>query len=629
MMTLQALYVTIMHVKPFFLLLTLSAALASCGGGGGGSGYTITGVAASGAAIVHGTVEVRCQVGGGSVETETDGSYRIHLPDAQGPCLLRAIDSVTGIELHSALEEAPAQSVAHITPLSDLVVAKAVRAEPATAFADPANYLRLLSPISLSVGMQAAREAAAAVGTPLPEGLDPLKGQLQTATAEAQGSIMDRAIDTLMATLASADQALSELARRVAVGGGLLVGGGGGLLGDGGGPIGGGDPIIIDVNVPVGGDVRSVLDGLVARSLQALPGCPAARGARVWLIDALSGQPPQGHELSLGENPGDIAQLIRLDNGAASEIRWDLNEPCVFRADDKTFRISDNGMGIWNSAAAWGVIVPMQGSVDLTAPSFSGQYGALALMQGSHNGIDFTPAAAFDFRINAPGRPLIEGRQCAINMGSSTALPACSGLNNAFALAFQATQCREVLVPYETAQLRSGALRCVSREGNHEVEAHVMGYNAGGSSTLLITLNNYPLSATDPSVRGRGMVVLNKVSRPMVLPQVTPIADGAFWETGYDPTAAPRFFSAPVAQSSLSRLSSSSYQQTRGSVTYTHHLDTPARGLLWSRSGNAGVMIRLSSPAGWSFAAEKVEIPALAGLGDVYRHSAQVRKPSP
>jgi hypothetical protein len=600
-----------MHAKPLLSLLGLAAALASCGGGGG-SGYTITGVAASGAAIVRGTVQVQCRVGSGSTVTENDGSFRLNIPGAQGPCLLRTIDPVTGLEMHSALEEGAAQAIAHITPLTDLVVARALEAAPATAFADANQYWQRLNPASLSTGVQAAREAAAAVGTPLPEGLDPLKGQLQTATAEAQGSIMDRAIDTLMATLASADQALSELARRVAGGSGVIGGGGGGVIGGGG-----------------ASDVRSVLDGLVTRSLQALPGCPAARGARVWLIDALSGQPPQGHELSLGENPDDIPQLIRLDNGAASEIRFDVNEPCVFRADGKTFRISDNGMGIWSSAAAWGVIVPMQGSVDLTATSFSGRYGALALMQASHNGIDFTPAAAFDFRINAPGRPLIEGRQCAINMGSSTALPACSGLNNAFALAFQATQCTEVLVPYETAQLRSGALRCVSGEGNSAVEAYVMGYNAGGSSTLLITLNNYPLSVGAGSLPGRGLVVLNKVSRPMVLPQVTSIADGAFWESGYDPTAAPRFFSAPVAQSSLSRLSSTSYQQTRGGVTYTHHLDTPSAGLLWSRSGNAGVMIRLASPAGWSFAAERVEIPALAGLGDVYRHSAQVRKPSP
>jgi hypothetical protein len=65
-----------MHAKPLLSLLGLAAALASCGGGGGGgSGYTITGVAASGAAIVRGTVQAQCRVGSGSTVTETDGSF--------------------------------------------------------------------------------------------------------------------------------------------------------------------------------------------------------------------------------------------------------------------------------------------------------------------------------------------------------------------------------------------------------------------------------------------------------------------------------------------------------------------------------------------------------------------------
>jgi hypothetical protein len=112
----------------------------------------------------------------------------------------------------------------------------------------------------------------------------------------------------------------------------------------------------------------------------------------------------------------------------------------------------------------------------------------------------------------------------------------------------------------------------------------------------------------------------------MALPQVSSIAAGAFWEGGYDPTLESRFYSAPVAQSSLSGASGTSYQQTRGAVTYTHHLDTPTAGLVWSRSGSSGTMIRLASPAGWSFAAERVEIPGGAALGDVYRLSGQVRR---
>ena len=588
----KLLHSLIMHAKPLLLPFSLAAALVSCGGGTG-AGYTITGVAASGAAIVRGTVEVQCRVGSGSAVTQTDGSFRLSIPSAQGPCLLRTVDPVTGLQLHSALEEGAAQAIAHITPLTDLVVARALETAPATAFADASQHWQRLSPANLSTGVQAAREAAAAVGTPLPEGLDPLKGQLQTATAEAQGSIMDRAVDALMATLAAADQALSELARRLA-----------GLSGSNEGT----------------GQVRSVLDDLVASSAQALPGCPASRGGLVWLIDVLSGQAPQAHELKFGAEP----KLIRLSDAGSMNVTVDPTQPCVFSAGDQTFRISDNGMGVWTGSAAWGVIVPMQPSVRLTAPSFSGQYGALALMQANYGGIDFTPAAAFAFRINAPGRPLIEGRQCQINTGGGSQLPGCSSLGDEFALGFAETSCQKIMVPHASGTIDSGALKCSSGS----IQAHVVGYKAGGGSSLLITLSNYPVGVGGSSVPGRGMIVLNKVTSAMALPQVSSIGAGAFWESGYDPTLATRFFSAPVAQSSLSGISTTSYRQTRGAVTYTHHLDTPTPGMVWSRSGSSGIMIRLASPAGWSFAAERVEIPGAAALGDVYRLSAQVRRPT-
>jgi hypothetical protein len=581
-----------MHAKPLLSLLGLAAALASCGGGGGGgSGYTITGVAASGAAIVRGTVQAQCRVGSGSTVTETDGSFRLSLPGAQGPCLLRTIDPVTGLEMHSALEEGAVQAIAHITPLTDLVVARAIETAPAIAFADANQYWQRLNPASLSTGVQAAREAAAAVGTPLPEGLDLLKGPLQTATAEAQGSVMDRAFDALMATLAAADQALSELARRLAA------------IGD---------------SDEGAGQVRGVIDGLVTSSAQALPGCPASRGGLVWLIDVLSGQSPQAHEIVLGAGP----RLVRLSDSSSVNITVDAAQSCVFSAGDKTFRISDNGMGIWTNPAAWGVIVPMQPSVRLTAPSFSGQYGALALMQANYQGTDFTPAAAFNFRINAPGRPLIEGKQCQIGTGGGNQMPSCSSPDDALALGFAETNCQKIVVPYGGRTIDSGALQCSSGS----VQAHVVGYKAGGGSSLLITLNSFPVTVGSSSLPGRGLVVLNKVTGAMALPQVSSIAAGAFWEGGYDPTLESRFYSAPVAQSSLSGASGTSYQQTRGAVTYTHHLDTPTAGLVWSRSGSSGTMIRLASPAGWSFAAERVDIPEGAALGDVYRLSGQVRR---
>jgi hypothetical protein len=246
-------------------------------------------------------------------------------------------------------------------------------------------------------------------------------------------------------------------------------------------------------------------------------------------------------------------------------------------------------------------------------------------MRASLSGADFTAAAAFSFTVNAPGRPLLEGRQCEINTGSSR-LPGCSGLSNAFRLAFEATRCSAVLINDK----ETGALRCTSETATGQTEAYLIGYQAGGSSSILLSLSNFPVPVGPASVAGTGIAVLSKVTSAMVMPQVDAIAEGAFWEIGYDPTSMPRFFSGPVAASTLSRTAGNSktYQQTRHGVTYTHYLDTPAPGLMLSRSENAGLMVRLSSPAGWAFTAEKVNLgPAFSALGDVYRVGAQVRKP--
>jgi len=596
------------------LCLFLGAALTACGGGGG-AGHTITGVAASGAAVVQGRVEVKCQVGSGAAQTESDGSYRLTIAGGVGPCLLRVTDPVTGIEFHSALEEGAVQRIAHVTPLSDIVVASALGVDPKQAFANPAEYFDRITPSALSTGASVARETARFVGAPLSPDEDPLKGSLQTATAEAQGSAIDRAIDALMAALAAADQALSNLVIRLAgsVPDEMVVKapGGDSLPADGsGGGTGAGNPSLIS-------RVQSVVQ------TSTLNGCPSARSGRVWLIDSLAGGAPVAHELNFSTATPTLTQI----GGASENIVSDPNQACAFSAGGKAFHISDNGMGIWNSETRFGVIVPIQASVSLTARNFTGQYAALSYMRASHGGVDFTAAAAFSFSVNAPGRPLMEGRQCEINTGSSR-LPGCSSLSQAFTLAFEATQCSPVLINGNA----TGALRCTSGQGaTGQTEAYLIGYQAGGSSSILLSLSNLPVPVGPASVAGTGIAVLSKVTSAMVLPQVDAIAQGAFWEIGYDPGSTPRLFSAAMAASTLSRTSgnSKSYQQTRQGVTYTHYLDTPAPGLMLSRTENSGLMVRLSSPAGWAFTAEKVNLgTAFSALGDVYRVGAQVRKPS-
>ena len=607
-------YLPIMHAKPLLLPLGLAAALISCGGGTG-AGHTITGVAASGAAVVQGTVEVKCQAGSGTAQTESDGSYRLTIAGGAGPCLLRVVDPVTGIEFHSALEKGAEQRTAHVTPLSDIVVASALGVDPMLAFANPAEYFERITPAALLNGIAVARETASAMGAPIGDE-DPLKGQLQTATAEAQGSAIDRAIDAIMAALAMADKALprlvSGLTQTDSIPGTIIVGDG---AGDTTPAIGGGGGTVVG-----NGSVRVIVAGVV--NTATFNGCPSVRAGRVWLIDSLAGGEPLAHELDLSTAPATLTQI----GGVPVDIAPVANQACAFSAGDKVFHISDNGMGVWQSDTSFGVIVPMQPSVSLTAPRFTGQYAALGHLRASHGGTDFTSAAAFGFTVNAPGRPLVEGRQCEINTGGDR-LPGCSGLSNAFALAFEAARCSPV--PIEGSA--SSAVRCTSQTATgQQTVAYLIGYQAGGSSSILMSLSNYPVAVGQGFVAGTGMAVLSKVTSAMVMPQVSAIAEGAFWETGHDPALMPRFFSGPVAASTISRApgNTKTYQQTRNGVTYTHHLDTPVKGLMWSSSTNAGPMIRLSSPAGWSFTAEKVNpVPTQTALGDVYRVGAQVRKP--
>jgi hypothetical protein len=107
------------------LLQTLVAAglvvLTACSGGGGGAGYTITGVAASGAAISQGILDVHCQQGSASAVTALDGSYSVTIAGGQGPCILRASQPATGLVLHSLVEGGA--SSANITPVTELILA--------------------------------------------------------------------------------------------------------------------------------------------------------------------------------------------------------------------------------------------------------------------------------------------------------------------------------------------------------------------------------------------------------------------------------------------------------------------------------------------------------------------------
>lgn len=117
------------------LLAAFVVFLNACGGGGGGGSSaaqdpTISGLAATGAAISGGTVTARCVTGTDiSKTTAADGSFSINLGTNTLPCILKVSSGPT--ELYSYVTE---YGRVNLTPLTDLAVARAGSALPATLF---------------------------------------------------------------------------------------------------------------------------------------------------------------------------------------------------------------------------------------------------------------------------------------------------------------------------------------------------------------------------------------------------------------------------------------------------------------------------------------------------------------
>ena len=105
---------------------TLPLALLACGGGSDSpttttpTALSISGTAATGAAIVGGQVEVKCAAGNGSTTTLADGSYTVTLSGASLPCMMRV--TTGSAELYSLSEDNGGSVVrANITPFTSLV----------------------------------------------------------------------------------------------------------------------------------------------------------------------------------------------------------------------------------------------------------------------------------------------------------------------------------------------------------------------------------------------------------------------------------------------------------------------------------------------------------------------------
>lgn len=193
--------------------VTLAAVLAGCGGDDSVPPINLNGLAATGAAVAGQKVTVKCQYGPeASTTTDSGGKFDITLTAHDLPCMLQ-VDSPSMGKLHGYAASA---GRVNLTPLTELILARAARTAPATAFAG--LNTSLLATVGGNLGTATPAilsEAARLTGANLTS--NPL-----TSTF-AIGDDDDKALDNLGASLASAKTTLAALSTAAAGGTALLA----------------------------------------------------------------------------------------------------------------------------------------------------------------------------------------------------------------------------------------------------------------------------------------------------------------------------------------------------------------------------------------------------------------------
>jgi hypothetical protein len=193
------------------MALATAALLTACGGGGGSNSpatptsITIAGTAARGAALAGATVSAKCAEGTTTVPTTTadnGGVYTLTINGANLPCVLKAAGT-EGSTFHSLVggTGSTGSFVANITPLTEMVVAHAAGASPASFYANFGSSSSV--PLAKLDAGVAYVQAALAPVTDL-AGLNPMTGALVV------GNPLDQKIDAAVAGLAAAGLSLAQ-----------------------------------------------------------------------------------------------------------------------------------------------------------------------------------------------------------------------------------------------------------------------------------------------------------------------------------------------------------------------------------------------------------------------------------
>jgi hypothetical protein len=541
--------------------LSLLGLVAACGGGGGGSastgatatGLTLTGVAATGAAISSGSVDVKCKTGTGTATTNSDGSYSVTVTSGVGPCILRAIDPVTKVELYSIVEAGG--TTANITPVTSLVVANALGDTPATSYSGFNSTIHnKITSTNISSAVTIVQATTASLGTDADmTGVDIMKGSMTPATDSTAGDATDKKIDALMAALTAADKKITDLTEQLK-------------------------------SATTSSDAATKMTSVVGNSKYALANCPYARSGDVWVVN-FSGIAPVSFNADFNTM---VLKKISDNSTSAINFKRDSNNnaiPCAFTATVGgsliEYRISEGGIGVWKSTTDFGVTVPVQKSKLLTDPTFVGTYPSLSFLREKTLG--YRAALPIRFEVDSTGD--MKSYSCDMTKVKPDCL---SSIDTASA---DPTTC----LPQS-----NGTFSCTSTAG---LAATGILYATGSQAVMFLAITNMNVG----SLKFGGLVVMTKAPT-MVLPTIgkTQAADAA-WYAGVD-VGTNNVVSGGTAASTVESVDASTNSYTTSSAgtttTYTRYIDTPANGLLFSKNSSAKA-VTIGSPTGWSIAMAK------------------------
>lgn len=185
--------------------LSLLAGLVACGGGSSGTASnSLSGLAATGAAISFGAVKAKC-VAGPEITgtTNVDGVFDLPLTSAHTPpCMLQVTGGTPTVTLHSF---ATAAGLVNISPITDLVVTKALgNSDPSSAY----NSFDATKGSTISGNLSGAKDYVKAQVTAITGSTtiaDPMSGSFKVGDAD------DKILDALGTALKNASKTVADL----------------------------------------------------------------------------------------------------------------------------------------------------------------------------------------------------------------------------------------------------------------------------------------------------------------------------------------------------------------------------------------------------------------------------------